>query len=396
MKNNKGFSLVELIVVIAIMAILIGVAVPVYSSYVEKTQKAADIQLVDEIKHALQIAAVGDNWYTTLPSGKLIGTIVISDDKTTVSGANADLIHAALEATFGPGYKTELTLSYDGWTGTLGAGGAQSIVNSSYYGKVDVLLEDIQEVTNSLQDFIVSSGSTIMGTDFERFLVENGIDSTDPDSAQAVANMAILYIANSMGSIAEADEGAVKKMFVDTWTTNNVLELGLVNASIPGANLLTKVAAEYARAEAVIGYLNCADARNAFDKYPVAGNDVTAVLNSVESIMNEVATHAYTSTTCNCADKFYDYFESETVKNDAEAYFNLLAQVKASEGIIKSDVHNEDLYSKDELLDYIDSYIVSAEIISTAKEGDVVITVVLNANGILQQNVYPFDYLGVE
>ena len=29
--NNKGFSLVELIVVIAIMAILVGVAVPVYT-----------------------------------------------------------------------------------------------------------------------------------------------------------------------------------------------------------------------------------------------------------------------------------------------------------------------------------------------------------------------------
>ena len=39
MKNNSGFSLVELIVVIAIMAILAGVAVPTYSKYVAKANE---------------------------------------------------------------------------------------------------------------------------------------------------------------------------------------------------------------------------------------------------------------------------------------------------------------------------------------------------------------------
>ena len=37
-KNNGGFTLVELIVVIAILAILAGVAVPVYSGYIAKAQ----------------------------------------------------------------------------------------------------------------------------------------------------------------------------------------------------------------------------------------------------------------------------------------------------------------------------------------------------------------------
>ena len=36
-KNNKGFSLVELIVVIAIMAVLVGVLAPQLMKYVEKS-----------------------------------------------------------------------------------------------------------------------------------------------------------------------------------------------------------------------------------------------------------------------------------------------------------------------------------------------------------------------
>ena len=55
---NKGFSLVELIVVIAIMAILVGVAVPVYTSYIDKANKATDIQAIDNLNHACEIVAL--------------------------------------------------------------------------------------------------------------------------------------------------------------------------------------------------------------------------------------------------------------------------------------------------------------------------------------------------
>lgn len=58
MKNNKGFSLVELIIVIAIMAVLVGVLAPTYLQYVEKSKKSNDVSTVDSIINACEIAAI--------------------------------------------------------------------------------------------------------------------------------------------------------------------------------------------------------------------------------------------------------------------------------------------------------------------------------------------------
>lgn len=58
MKNNKGFSLVELIIVIAIMAVLVGVLAPTYLQYVEKSKKSNDVSTVDSVINALEIAAI--------------------------------------------------------------------------------------------------------------------------------------------------------------------------------------------------------------------------------------------------------------------------------------------------------------------------------------------------
>lgn len=55
--NNKGFSLVELIIVIAIMAVLVGVLAPQYIKYVEKSRRSADGATVSEIASAMQVIA---------------------------------------------------------------------------------------------------------------------------------------------------------------------------------------------------------------------------------------------------------------------------------------------------------------------------------------------------
>lgn len=54
--GNKGFSLVELIVVIAIMAVLVGVLAPTLIRNVEKSRESTDLQTLDSIRSSVSTA----------------------------------------------------------------------------------------------------------------------------------------------------------------------------------------------------------------------------------------------------------------------------------------------------------------------------------------------------
>lgn len=58
MKNNKGFSLVELIVVIAIMAILAAVAVASYAIYIDRANEAVDQDYISNVLYRVKLFAL--------------------------------------------------------------------------------------------------------------------------------------------------------------------------------------------------------------------------------------------------------------------------------------------------------------------------------------------------
>ncbi|MDD6191832.1 MAG: type II secretion system protein [Lachnospiraceae bacterium] len=66
-KNNKGFSLVELIVVIAIMIVLVAVLAPVFTKYVEQSRRATDVQNANTIASAI-VVGVTDGEKTITPN----------------------------------------------------------------------------------------------------------------------------------------------------------------------------------------------------------------------------------------------------------------------------------------------------------------------------------------
>jgi len=98
LKEAAGFTLVELIVVIAILGVLAGVAVPTYSGYVKKANLAADQTLVDSINTAFAAACIENqvdiNSVTT-------ANLVIDDDTKTVDVDASTLVNADVKTDFG-------------------------------------------------------------------------------------------------------------------------------------------------------------------------------------------------------------------------------------------------------------------------------------------------------
>ena len=91
--GNKVFSLVELIVVIAIMAVLVGVLAPTLIKNVEKSKESKDQQNLDSVKEAITTVLSDQDYYDTLYNNSITvngktGSLSISSD---LSGSNTAL-----------------------------------------------------------------------------------------------------------------------------------------------------------------------------------------------------------------------------------------------------------------------------------------------------------------
>lgn len=86
-KNNKGFTLVELIIVIAVMAVLTVVAAPQYLKYVEKSRIGVDESALGEIAHVAEIEFV-EMSVTKAYTDDIVFTVTIADG--SIAGKSGD------------------------------------------------------------------------------------------------------------------------------------------------------------------------------------------------------------------------------------------------------------------------------------------------------------------
>lgn len=119
--NNKGFSLIELIIVIAIMAILVAIIAPNLTKYLGKSKKNTDTKNKDEIESTLK---------TCITDYEMDNGTLISATGTTLT-----LTWSASGATGSSGVPTNfLTIVNE----AIEASKTKSKEDSSKYAKADI------------------------------------------------------------------------------------------------------------------------------------------------------------------------------------------------------------------------------------------------------------------
>lgn len=101
--KHKGFSLIEVIVVIAIMAILLGILVPSIIHYVDRSRREKDLKNVSEYVNAIQIYAGNHN---------CSGDDTITLTKTSATSTSGSDVTKALKD---GGLSPLMTLSSKSW-----------------------------------------------------------------------------------------------------------------------------------------------------------------------------------------------------------------------------------------------------------------------------------------
>ena len=81
--NKKGFTLAELLIVVAIIAVLVAVAIPIFSSQLEKSRESTDLANVRSAYMEVMAAAIQDNVEYKKSDGTYMSVVAL---KQAVSG----------------------------------------------------------------------------------------------------------------------------------------------------------------------------------------------------------------------------------------------------------------------------------------------------------------------
>ncbi|WP_194610246.1 type IV pilin protein [Clostridium vitabionis] len=150
-KNKKGFTLAELLIVVAIIGVLVAISIPIFSSQLEKSRFAVDQSNVRNAK-----ATAAAEYLSTGASGEVEYYYDASSGKVTSDFAAAKQI---------PGYGKS-TMKEEGVEGTGKSNGMAGIVmvtiDTAGIGEVRWTKNDIEYVRDDAKSYLSEDGKSLI------------------------------------------------------------------------------------------------------------------------------------------------------------------------------------------------------------------------------------------
>jgi prepilin-type N-terminal cleavage/methylation domain-containing protein len=92
MKKQTGFTLIELMIVVAIVAILAAIALPAYQNYTAKAKATAALRTADSVKTAVALCYQTTSALTSCSAGSAGVPTLGTDDLGSVANKKAGLL----------------------------------------------------------------------------------------------------------------------------------------------------------------------------------------------------------------------------------------------------------------------------------------------------------------